>query len=139
MAGLKECGYRAMPQVEQTLASSTWDQLSVPRCGIISEDSGTAHQATAHYIYKGYAAAGRAGACLHTMAVLQAYQADLLEYLDEREEIKAKDISELRRISPHLHRDSLCYWALHGSYGGSGKTFVADPLRHEKERLVLPH
>lgn len=28
-------------------------------------------------------AAGQAGACLHTMAILQMYQADLLRYMDE--------------------------------------------------------
>ncbi len=33
MGALKQHGYRAMPQVEQTLADS------VPRCGIVSEDS----------------------------------------------------------------------------------------------------
>ncbi len=48
---------------------------------------------------KGHAAAGQAGACLHTMAVLQAYQADLLKELDEGEEVKSDDISELRRTA----------------------------------------
>ncbi|KAI2653716.1 PTS system lactose-specific EIICB component [Labeo rohita] len=44
-------------------------------------------------------AAGQAGSCLHTMSVLQAYQADLLKELDEGEEIKDSDISELRRTA----------------------------------------
>ncbi len=44
---------------------------------------------------KGYAAAGQAGSCLHTMAVLQAYQADLLKELDEGEGFRAEDIGEL--------------------------------------------
>ncbi|KAL0168890.1 hypothetical protein M9458_037112, partial [Cirrhinus mrigala] len=48
---------------------------------------------------KGYTAAGQAGVCLHTMSVLQAYQADLLKELDEGEEIKDSDISELRRTA----------------------------------------
>ncbi len=48
---------------------------------------------------KGYTAAGQAGACLHTMAVLQAYQADLLKELDEGEEVKSDDIQELRRTA----------------------------------------
>ncbi len=48
---------------------------------------------------KGYAAAGQAGSCLHTMAVLQAYQADLLKEFDEGEGFSADDICELRRTA----------------------------------------
>lgn len=54
---------------------------------------------TSALVGKGYAAAGQAGACLHTMAVLQAYQADLLKELDEGEELRSDDISELRRTA----------------------------------------
>ncbi len=43
--------------------------------------------------------AGRAGACLHIMSVLQAYQADLLKELDEREQVSSDDIAELRRTA----------------------------------------
>ncbi len=48
---------------------------------------------------KGYSAALQAGACLHTMSVLQAYQANLLKELDEGEQVKSDDISELRRTA----------------------------------------
>ncbi len=48
---------------------------------------------------KGYAAVGQAGACLHTMAVLQAYQADLLKDLDEGEEPSSDDVTDLRRTT----------------------------------------
>ncbi len=48
---------------------------------------------------KGYAAAGQAGSCLHTLVVLQAYQADLLKELDEGEGFGADDICELRRTA----------------------------------------
>ncbi len=48
---------------------------------------------------KGYTAAGQAGACLHTMAMLQAYQADLLKELDEGEQISSSDVGELRRTA----------------------------------------
>lgn len=44
-------------------------------------------------------ALGQAGACLHTMAVLQAYQAGLLKKLDEGEEVKDKNIKELWRTA----------------------------------------
>ncbi|KAI2666795.1 Transposon Ty3-G Gag-Pol polyprotein [Labeo rohita] len=54
---------------------------------------------TSVLVGKGYSAAGQAGSCLHTMAVLQAYQADLLKELDESDEISKDNISELRRAA----------------------------------------
>ncbi len=50
-------------------------------------------------VAKGYVAAGHAGSCLHTMAVLQAYQADLLKDLDEGEGFNVEDICELRKTA----------------------------------------
>ncbi len=47
---------------------------------------------------KGYTAAGKAGACLHTMAVLQAYQADLLKEQDGREQPQPCTSSSYREI-----------------------------------------
>lgn len=44
-------------------------------------------RATSALMGKAYAMAGQAGACLHTMVVLQAYQADLLKDLGESEEV----------------------------------------------------
>ncbi len=46
-----------------------------------------------------YTAACQAGGCLHTMSVLQAYQADLLKEIDEGEDIKDDDIAELLRVT----------------------------------------
>ncbi|KAL0165937.1 hypothetical protein M9458_037781, partial [Cirrhinus mrigala] len=54
---------------------------------------------TSALVGKGYPAAGQAGACLHTMSVLQAYQADLLKELDECDKIKREEITELRRAA----------------------------------------
>ncbi|KAI2646546.1 Transposon Ty3-G Gag-Pol polyprotein [Labeo rohita] len=79
VAGLDERGYRAMPRAP-VLPSKPL-------------------RVTSALVGKGYTAAGQAGACLHTMSVLQAYQADLLKELDEGEEIKDSDISELRRTA----------------------------------------
>lgn len=97
VVGIAERGYRAMPRVEQTLASylspGTASSLKAP--ALPSKPLRT----TSALVGKGYAAAGQAGACLHTMAVLQAYQADLLKELDEGEEIKSDDITELRRTA----------------------------------------
>ncbi len=73
VAGLSECGYRAMPRVEQTLA------------GYLSPGAASSLKApvlptkplrmSSALVGKGYTAAGQVGACLHTMSVLQAYQA----------------------------------------------------------------
>ncbi len=97
MAGLSKCGYRTMPRVEQTLA------------GYLSPGAASSLKApvlptkllrvSSALVGKGYAAAGQAGACLHTMAVLQAYQADLLKELDEGEQISSSDVGELRRTA----------------------------------------
>ncbi len=97
VAGLSECGYRTMPRVEQTLA------------GYLSPGAASSLKApvlptkplrvSSALVGKGYTAAGQTGACLHTMSVLQAYQADLLKELDEGEQISSSDIGELRRTA----------------------------------------
>ncbi|KAL0186797.1 hypothetical protein M9458_018467, partial [Cirrhinus mrigala] len=98
VAGMAKHEYRAMPRVEQTLASYLLRPCPFkPLC------------TTSALVGKGYTAAGQAGACLHTMSVSQPYQADLLKELDEGEEIKADDISELRRntdLSLHATKET---------------------------------
>ncbi len=86
-----------MPRVEQTLASylSPGVASSLKAPVLPSKPLRT----TSALVGKGYTAAGQAGACLHTMSVLQAYQADLLKELDEGEQIKSDDIVELRRTA----------------------------------------
>lgn len=44
---------------------------------------------------KTYVAAGQAGICLHTMAILQASQADLLRDLNEGEGVGLDAVKEL--------------------------------------------
>ncbi len=76
VAGLNECGNRTMPRVEQTLAS----YLSPGMASSLKAPAlATKLLTTSAKVGKGYATAGQAGACLHTMAVLQVYQADLLD------------------------------------------------------------
>lgn len=43
-----------------------------------------------------YAAAGQAGGALHTMAVLQTYQANLLKYLDQGQGLSPEVVAELQ-------------------------------------------
>ncbi len=89
--GTSESGYRVMPQVEQTLASylspDAASSLKAPT--LPSKPLRT----SSALVGKGYAAAGQAGLCLHTMAVLPAYQADLLKELDEGEGVNVEDRS----------------------------------------------
>ncbi|KAI2653767.1 Transposon Ty3-G Gag-Pol polyprotein [Labeo rohita] len=88
VVGLDERAYKAMPRVEQTLAS----YLSLKAPTLPSKPLRT----TSALVGKGYSAAGQAGACLHTMSVLQAYQADLLKGLAEGEKV---DLEELQRTA----------------------------------------
>ncbi|KAL0153220.1 hypothetical protein M9458_051474, partial [Cirrhinus mrigala] len=83
VVGLDERAYKAMPRVEQTLASylSPGAASSLKAPTLPSKPLRT----TSSLVGKGYAAAGQAGACLHTMSVLQVYQADLLKGLADGE------------------------------------------------------
>ncbi|KAI2647309.1 Transposon Ty3-G Gag-Pol polyprotein [Labeo rohita] len=94
VVGLDERAYKAMPRVEQTLASylspSGASSLKAPT--LPSKPLRT----TSALVGKGYTAAGQAGACLHTMSVLQAHQADLLKGLAEGEKV---DLEELQRTA----------------------------------------
>ncbi len=136
VAGLSKCGYRAMPRVEQTLA------------GYLSPGAASSLKApvlptkplcvSSALVGKGYTAAGQAGACLHTMAVLQAYQADLLKELDEGEQISSSDVGELRRTADLALRATKETARANGSAGGSGEALMVDSVRHEREGQSLP-
>ncbi len=97
MAGLSECGYRAMPRVEQTLAGYLSPGVASSLKAPVLHSK--LLRVTSALVGKGYTAADQAGACLHTMSVLQAYQADLLKELDEGEQVSSNDILELRRTA----------------------------------------
>ncbi len=97
VAGLSECGYRAMSPVEQMLVGylSPGAALSLKAPVLPSKPLRT----TSALVGKGYVAVGQAGACLQMMSVLQAYQADLLKELDEGEQVSSNDIVELSRTA----------------------------------------
>ncbi len=92
-----EQGYTAMPVVEDTLASHllpslapSWKSRPLP-----SKPCRT----TSALIGKSYIAAGQAGMALHTMAILQAYQADVLKEMDEGTGLTPEAMKELRRAT----------------------------------------
>ncbi len=97
IARMRESGYERMPPVEETLASylSMGDtaSLKVPSLPFKSL------QDTSRLNGRAYAAAGQAVASLHTMAVLQAYQADLLKDLDDGQGLSPVEVAELRRTT----------------------------------------
>ncbi|KAI2650209.1 hypothetical protein H4Q32_000145 [Labeo rohita] len=127
VVGLDERAYKAMPRVEQTLASylSPAGASSLKAPTLPSKPLRT----TSALVGKGYSAAGQAGACLHTMSVLQAYQADLLKGLAEGEKV---DLEELQRTAD---------LALRGPRPQSGPDARPGPPRAAPtgEERVTPH
>ncbi len=124
-----ESGYERMPPVEETLASylSMGDtaSLKVPSLPFKSL------QDTSRLMAGRTPAAGQAGsASLHTIAVLQAYQADLLKDLDDGQGLSPDEVAELRRnhgFGPPCHQAGChCYGQVHGGYGGNGKASVGE-------------
>ncbi len=115
--GACEYGYGTMPRVEEALASYlSPDVASSLKAPVLPTKP---CRVTSSLVGRAYMAAGRAGACLHTMALMQAYQADFLKDLDEGEGPTPGDLAELRRAA------DLCHRPLHGGYGCNGETFVA--------------
>ncbi|KAI2655571.1 Transposon Ty3-I Gag-Pol polyprotein [Labeo rohita] len=90
-------GYMMMPQVEETLAGylSPGSSSSLKKPMLPTKPC----RLTSSLVGKAYQAAGQAGASLHTMAVLQAYQADLLKDLSTGGTIDEEAFLELRRAT----------------------------------------
>ncbi len=93
-----EQGYAAVPAVEDMLAAllspnsnPSWKSRPL----LPSKTCRT----TSALIGKSYMAAGQAGAALHTMAILQAYQVEVLKKMDERGGVTSEAVKELRRAT----------------------------------------
>ncbi len=87
-----------MPVIEDTLASHLSPSLAPSwksRPLLPSKPCRT----TSALIGKSYIAAGQAGMALHTMAILQAYQADVLKEMDEGTGLTPEAVKELRRAT----------------------------------------
>ncbi len=93
-----EQGYTAIPVVEDTLASHLSPSLAPSwksRPLLPTKPCRT----TSALIGKSYIAAGQAGMALHTMAILQAYQADVLKEMDEGAGMTLEAVKELCRAT----------------------------------------
>lgn len=97
LVGLQEHGYKAMPKVEEMLAGLLSPSTASP--GRKPTLPSRRCRNTSSLVGRAYAEAGQAGACLHTMAVLQAYQADLLKDLDQGMGLDREAVQELRRAT----------------------------------------
>ncbi len=85
-----------MPKVEETLASYLSPESSSSIKSPILPTKPV--RITSALVGKAYSAAGQAAACLHTMSLLQAYQAELID-LDEGEGISPNTVYGLRRAT----------------------------------------
>ncbi len=103
LVGSVEQGYTAIPVVEDTLASHLSPSLAPSwksRPLVPTKPCRT----TCALIGKSYIAAGQAGMALHTMALLQAYQADVLKEMDEGTGLTPEAVKELCRATKHTAR-----------------------------------
>ncbi|KAI2663441.1 IgA FC receptor [Labeo rohita] len=118
---MRENGYERMPHIEETLASylSLGEASSLNAPSLPSEPL----QRTSCLNGRAYTAAGQAVASLHTMAVLQAYQADLLKDLDKGQGLSPDKVSELRHRfgSPGHQAGRHCHGKIYGGHGGYGE------------------
>ncbi len=94
LVGSVEQGYIAMPVIEDTLASHLSPSLA-PSWKFRPLLPSKPCRTTSALIGKSYIAAGQAGMALHTMAILQAYQADVLKEMDEGTGLTPEAVKEL--------------------------------------------
>ncbi len=98
LVGSVEQGYTAVPVVEDTFASHLSPSLA-PSWKSRSLLQTKPCRTTSAFIGKSYIAAGQAGMALHTMAILQAYQVDVLKEMDEGTGLTPEAVKELRRAT----------------------------------------
>ncbi len=98
LVGSVKQGYTAMPVVEDALASHLSPSLA-PSCKSRPLLPTKPCRTTSALIGKSYIAAGQSGMALHTMAILQAYQADVLKEMDEGTGLTPEAVKELCRAT----------------------------------------
>ncbi len=134
LVGSVEQGYTTMPVVEDTLASHLSPYLAPSwksRPLLLTKLCRT----TFALIGKSYIAAGQAGMALHTMAILQAYQADVLKEMDEGTGLTPEAVKELRRATKHTALAVGCSMA--GSVAAERHLWLNLTEIREKEKVFL--
>ncbi len=89
-----EQGYTTVPAVEDTLAAHL-SPNSAPSWKSRPLLPSKPNRTTSALIGKSYMAAGQPGAALHTMAILQAYQVEVLKEMDEGDNMTPEAVKEL--------------------------------------------
>lgn len=94
---MRENGYVLMPPFEENRVSSlsAGVTLTLKAPALPSKPL----KETSHLNGRAYTAAGQAGAALHTMSVLQAYQAELLKDVDQGQGLSPEAEAELRHTT----------------------------------------
>jgi hypothetical protein len=124
-----------MPKAEEALAShlSAESASSLKAPALPSKPL----RNTSALVGKAYLAAGQATACLHTMSILQEYQADVLKDVSESEEVSTDVVRELRQaadLSLRATKESAkTYGPYYGSPGGRRETSLVKFVRYEGE------
>ncbi len=98
LVGSVEQGYTAMPVIEDTLASHLSPSLA-PSWKSRPLLPSKLCKTTSALFGKSYIAAGQASMALYTMAILQAYQVDVLKEMDEGTGLTPEAVKELRRAT----------------------------------------
>lgn len=70
--------------------------------------------------------AGQAGVCLHTMAMLQVYQADL--DMGDKEEVDLQTASGQGSLSLCYKENGQSHWPFNGSPSSYGETSVVESV-----------
>ncbi len=136
VVGSVEQGYTVIPVVEDTLASHLSPSLA-PSWKSRSLLPTKPCRTTSALIGKSYIAAGQAGMALHTMAILQAYQA-----MDEGTGLTPEAVKELRsatdlalRATKHTAR--AVGRSMAGSVAAERHLWLSLTEIHEKEKVFL--
>ncbi|KAF4105162.1 hypothetical protein G5714_014493 [Onychostoma macrolepis] len=98
LAPSPEQGYNSVLVVEDTLAAhlSPTSAPSLKSCPLLPSKP---CRTTSALIGKSYMAAGQAGSALHTIVILQPYQAEELKEMDEGDGVPFEAVKELRRAT----------------------------------------
>ncbi len=81
-------------------------------------------------------AAEQAGAALHTMAILQAYQAEVLKEMDEGDGVTPEAVTELRRatgLTLRATKHTVDGWTQYDRFGGNWAPPVAESYRDQEK------
>lgn len=113
IVGAEAQGYTMMPQVEDTLAG----YLSPGSSSSLKKLQTKPYRLTSTLVGKVFQAVGQDGAAQHTMAVWQAYQADLLKDLGTGGSISHEAFSELRQTTDlPLQENGPCHRLFYGCH-----------------------